>query len=109
MPYKDPQKQKEAQHAWYEKQDKAKKVEFNRKERMKRRRIVNARKKEGCTRCGYNKSTAALVFHHLHDKSFAISQGINDCRSIASIEAEMDKCEIVCANCHAEEHATTNI
>lgn len=58
-----------------------------------------------CVKCGYNKSMRALIFHHLDPdkKSFAISQaGIT--RRWELIKEELDKCELLCANCHAETH-----
>jgi hypothetical protein len=50
--------------------------------------------------CGYNESAVALDFDHLpeFDKLFTI--GNNAHRSWAAIEAEIAKCEVVCANCH---------
>lgn len=57
-----------------------------------------------CSRCGYDRSTAALHFHHRRpgDKKFGIADAY--CRSLAAIKAELAKCDIVCANCHAELH-----
>ena len=40
-----------------------------------------------------------LEFDHLRDKSFAISRGWAD-RGWESILREIEKCEVVCANCH---------
>lgn len=55
-----------------------------------------------CARCGYDEFQGALQFHHLvpGEKSFGISRGVN--RSFAELEAEADKCILLCANCHAE-------
>jgi len=57
-----------------------------------------------CVRCGYNKNVKALQFHHIDKttKLFSISSG--HCRSWKSQIAEVDKCILLCANCHAEEH-----
>jgi hypothetical protein len=57
-----------------------------------------------CFICGYCKCIRALQFHHLRDKSFGISE--TGCtRSWVEIEAELQKCILLCANCHAEQHA----
>jgi len=58
-----------------------------------------------CERCGYNKSTRALNFHHLNpdEKDFMISDNGN-LRSWDKIKVELDKCIMLCANCHMEEH-----
>ena len=57
-----------------------------------------------CERCGYNKSTRALQFHHLdpNEKDFTISR---KSYSIERLKKEVDKCILVCANCHAEIHS----
>jgi DNA replicative helicase MCM subunit Mcm2 (Cdc46/Mcm family) len=62
-------------------------------------------KGNSCQLCGYDKCQEALVFHHLNTgkKGFAISvEGYT--RSWEKIKRELDKCILVCANCHAEIH-----
>lgn len=59
-----------------------------------------------CSRCGYVKCLGALVFHHTtNDKEFNISL-YGHCRSWERVKAELDKCILVCTNCHAEIHET---
>ncbi len=57
-----------------------------------------------CIACGYSRCVAALNFHHRDgkDKSFGI--GGSHCRSWEVIKAELDKCDLLCSNCHAERH-----
>ena len=58
-----------------------------------------------CQICGYNKYIGALSFHHLDEnsKSFDLStKGLT--RSWARIKEEIDKCILVCENCHREIH-----
>lgn len=58
-----------------------------------------------CCMCGYNKCNSALEFHHLdpNEKDFGISaKGVT--RSFEKIKVELDKCILVCANCHRELH-----
>ncbi len=59
-----------------------------------------------CKLCGYNRYVGALEFHHLdpNKKDFSISSS-GDCRSWKSIQAELDKCIILCSNCHREVHS----
>jgi hypothetical protein len=40
-----------------------------------------------------------LEFDHLRDKLFSVGQDLSR-RSWSSILAEIEKCEVVCANCH---------
>lgn len=58
-----------------------------------------------CQLCGYNNYVGALSFHHLNekDKSFDMStRGLT--RSWKKIKTELDKCILVCENCHREIH-----
>lgn len=57
-----------------------------------------------CIKCGYNKCNAALDFHHRNeeDKSFIISNFKST--NYEKLEKELDKCDLVCANCHRELH-----
>lgn len=56
-----------------------------------------------CSRCGYIGTPNAMIFHHSGNKSFGISQkGIT--RSWSKIKEELDKCVLLCLNCHAEVH-----
>ncbi len=59
-----------------------------------------------CILCGYGRCNAALEFHHLDrtTKAFGLSRkGI--IRSWESIRKELDKCVLICANCHREVEA----
>lgn len=58
-----------------------------------------------CVSCGYDSCRAALEFHHLDksSKEFNPSKGYK--RSWEVLKAELDKCVLLCANCHREVHA----
>ena len=58
-----------------------------------------------CINCGYNKCIAALQFHHRDpdQKDFGLSyKGMP--RSWEKCQKELDKCDLLCANCHFEVH-----
>jgi len=58
-----------------------------------------------CEICGYDRCIEALEFHHksISSKDFGISaKGYT--RSWKKVMEELDKCIIVCANCHRELH-----
>lgn len=60
-----------------------------------------------CERCGYNKCMNALQFHHTDPskKDFNISQyTCSNKLDLDKVYQEIDKCILLCANCHAEEH-----
>ena len=57
---------------------------------------------QGCVDCGYVEHSAALEFDHLpgEDKLFNIGEKVGSYKP-ETIWAEIGKCEVVCANCHA--------
>jgi hypothetical protein len=59
-----------------------------------------------CNDCGYSRSIAALEFHHRdpNEKEFAVSVA-GTTKSFERIKVELDKCDLLCSNCHREEHA----
>lgn len=57
-----------------------------------------------CKTCGYNKCSRALVFHHRDPTQKELSISSNHCRSWKTLQAELDKCDLLCSNCHAEVH-----
>lgn len=60
-----------------------------------------------CVICGYNTCYLSLDFHHLNkdDKLFQPSKLLLINKPIEEIFKELDKCILICANCHRELHA----
>ena len=59
-----------------------------------------------CQICGYRNCIEALDFHHRDpkEKEFGLSQkGLT--RSWEKTRKELDKCILICSNCHREIHA----
>lgn len=59
-----------------------------------------------CKKCGYNKCVDAFDFHHRdpRQKDFSIGdKGYT--RSWEKVKKELDKCDLLCANCHRELHS----
>ena len=75
--------------------------------RRKKIREMAVQFKGGCCEiCGYDRSSNALDFHHRDPatKSFGISE--SGCtRSWDRVREELEKCVMICANCHREVHA----
>ncbi|GAB3958931.1 hypothetical protein GCM10028805_54060 [Spirosoma harenae] len=57
-----------------------------------------------CNRCGYDRSIWALQFHHRDPTTKAFTLGQYNNISWHRFKHELDKCELLCANCHAEVH-----
>jgi hypothetical protein len=69
--------------------------------------------KTKCNRCGYDKCVEALDFHHTNpqEKDSVLSHYSRRVFSLATkelIDREVEKCEVLCANCHREEHSKRN-
>jgi len=71
--------------------------------RKKKKQAV-AHKGNKCIKCGYNKCINALEFHHrdpfTKDKNWSRMRGWKWDRLVK----ELDKCDLLCANCHREIH-----
>jgi 5-methylcytosine-specific restriction endonuclease McrA len=63
-----------------------------------------------CENCGYNRYFGALEFHHKNpkEKDFAISN-LNYYYLNDIVRNELDKCMLLCSNCHREEHARVDL
>jgi len=76
------------------------------KRRKKLKRMAVKYKGGKCLFCGYCRDVGALEFHHVDEskKSFGLSsRGLT--RSWEKVKKELDKCVMVCANCHRELHS----
>jgi hypothetical protein len=87
----------------------ADRAEYIKKAVAKRRKKIRLMAIEygggGCQICGYSKCNRALSFHHKDPskKDFGLStDGFT--RSWEKTKSEIDKCILVCANCHMEIH-----
>lgn len=60
----------------------------------------------GCKICGYNKCLSALTFHHITPtlKSFTLDTRSLSNRTYDKCLSELDKCDLLCFNCHMELH-----
>lgn len=58
-----------------------------------------------CAKCGDNRGYV-LDFHHLdpEEKDVAVSRMISNNYSLDKIKKEIDKCVVLCSNCHREFH-----
>lgn len=101
----NPAKKREWWKKWYQ-NNKATKIAWQDKRRKELRAwLVELKKTLKCSRCPEN-HPACLVFHHIDPKTkeLEISYAVNNNWSIKKIEAEIAKCEVLCANCHMKHH-----
>jgi hypothetical protein len=69
-----------------------------------RRRLGDELFGGACQRCGYNRCKRALQFHHKDNSEKRLWSGKRADASPDEIEAHPERFELLCANCHFEEH-----
>lgn len=81
-------------------------VKINRALYVERNRtwIFSYLKQHPCVDCGAS-DPVILEFDHLRDKVTNISRLVGYAASIEKIKLEIEKCEVVCANCHRKRSA----
>lgn len=75
----------------------------NKQVRTERRAWMDDYKvKRGCCKCGYNAHPVALELNHIDpsNKEFTVSRMLGAGYQWEKILAEIDKCEVMCSNCH---------
>ena len=72
----------------------------------KRQFLVNYLKQHPCVDCGES-DLVVLEFDHLRDKEADVAYLVKNA-SQARLEAEIEKCEVVCCNCHCRRTSKRN-
>lgn len=83
------------------------KEEQRRKRRKRKKHWIDRIKAEkGCLICGEDERVC-LHYHHLNEeeKQFQLSQIAYNDAGKEKIKRELNKCVVLCANCHAKHHA----
>lgn len=93
------------QKDWYEKNKAQHKVNAarNKKAAQKAARLHVQRLKESapCVDCGVKYPHYVMQYDHLGDKKDNVSRLVQSGYSIKTIDTEIAKCDLLCANCHA--------
>lgn len=101
MPFAD----KEQERAWKAQNYQEKKAEYRARSKAAREKVfakIAELKKDPCVDCGVSYPHYVMQFDHIGtDKVNSISN-LATRASWAKILEEIAKCELVCANCHAE-------
>lgn len=82
----------------------SKNMRFRRRNQAK---IAEIKVESGCSVCGYSDNPASLEFHHQNpeNKFMDISTMITQGYSTDKIMNEIEKCVVLCANCHKIEES----
>ena len=109
MPYKDRDKYKEYlrqyHKGWYQR-NKVKRLAQKYERKVRMYELYQQIKSElRCADCGEN-HPATLHFHHNNpkEKEFNIADFVKSGKSVEALYREMEKCTVLCANCHAKRH-----
>lgn len=96
-------RQKKAMDKYYKKN--SKKIYLAKNETRKKLKLELVKIKGGkCEKCGYCRCIAALEFHHTgKGKDGDIAYMIKNCSKQKALK-EVEKCILLCANCHRELH-----
>ena len=70
--------------------------------RLARKKRMIEYKGGKCSRCGYDKSTRVLGFHHRDPSKKSFDMGRSYTTAWNKVQLELDKCDLLCANCHME-------
>lgn len=79
-------------------------------QRLELKRKVVASMGGKCTHCGYDRYFAGLTFHHVGEKENTIGAlldiaAVGSDKSMVRLMAEVEKCVLLCFNCHMGLHA----
>jgi hypothetical protein len=102
MPYKDPERQREAQKRYYEAK-KAKYLSQSRAQRQENIQKLNTLKEANpCVDCKVSYPYYVMHFDHIGtaEKAGNVSTMLRNF-GWGKVLKEIQKCELVCANCHA--------
>jgi len=107
MPFKDKVQQREAARRHYARNAESIKEKTAVNNRLIRRRnkayIDEVKGTNPCVDCGVSYPSYVMQFDHIVDgKRGNVADMARSGFSLENIQAEIDKCELVCANCHAE-------
>jgi hypothetical protein len=109
MPYADRNKQREAQLRSYHKNKDKYRDRINKRRRVNRdemrRRAIVIKESSSCADCGVDYPHYVMDFDHVRgEKIGSVCRLINSYCSWKMVKEEIDKCEVVCSNCHRTRH-----
>ncbi|UGL63150.1 HNH endonuclease [Streptomyces phage Bartholomune] len=102
MPYTDIEKAREAKRRYYQ----AHKEKVNQKARDRRSYILQYvqgyKQERGCAECKIMYPYWVLEFDHVRGEKLGNVNTMMRTHSLDAIKAEIEKCDVVCSNCHAD-------
>lgn len=93
------------QQKWYKANQEIQKQRVSDRHKGLRKKLYEYFATHPCEHCGFT-NPFALHFHHKSEKFMNISQMVQRGHAWERIQTEIDKCQVLCANCHAIETAS---
>jgi len=99
VPHRDRERQREAERRWYlANRDKV--IEKKRRKRDRLREHVRRLKEQPCADCGVAYPYYVMDFDHVRGVKLADIHELVLRNATTRLMAELEKCDVVCANCH---------
>ena len=94
---------------WYEKNKVQRYNQIKERRESGRQYVFDYKKNNPCVRCGFS-HPAALDFHHKDHttKTIGVADAVSGGWSLDKIKEEIEKCDLLCANCHRILHYEEN-
>ena len=108
MPYKDPEKRRACRRKWYAENKKSEKSHVKRRKLEIKKWFQEYKSSLKCLKCGENHVSTIDFHHRVGNKENGISKMVADGYSIDRIQKELEKCDVLCANCHRKVHFENN-
>ena len=91
---------REYHNAWYQANKEKRKTQIKAYQKRKQEYVTNIKTITPCMDCGGMFPPCAMDFDHIKEKDFDICGSRSRNMGYKTLEEEMAKCELVCANCH---------
>jgi hypothetical protein len=106
MPYKDKTKDKEAKIRHLRANKDYYRQKSTARKEMLRQYLLDYKKRSHCKICLIS-DPVVLQFHHRNpsEKDISISNVVSRGWSLTRLDKEIEKCDILCANCHLKFHS----
>src|SRR3989344_9205527 len=105
MPYKDPEERRSYRRKWYKNNKQSEKLHIKKRKLRIRRWFEEYKNTLKYILCSES-HPAVIDFHHKkwEEKERGIAQMVGYGYSIKKIKKDINKCQIVCSNCHRKIH-----
>jgi hypothetical protein len=108
MPYKKREERLACRRRWYAKNKVSEKAHVQRRKGEIKLWFQKYKASLKCSKCEEDHPAVIDFHHHFGKKECGISKMVADGYSVVSIKKELDKCHVLCSNCHRKVHFNNN-